>query len=81
MEYGGIGDLIDIRHKLGVNPGGGSGQRVGLADKRGVVVHYAGPPVELARPVLEVLQAEAAYHCSKVWGVIRRRQRRSTAMG
>ena len=68
MEYGRIRDLIDIRGELQRNADGGPGQRVSLAAKRGVVVHYAGPRADLARPVLEVLQSEAAYHCGKVWG-------------
>ncbi len=67
MEYGGIGDLIDIRGKLQRNAAGGPRLLQWLKNKRGVIVHYSGPAVDLSRPVLEVLQAEAAYHCGKVW--------------
>ncbi len=67
MDYGGISGLIDIRDKLQRRADGGPNRRVALGDKRGVVVHYSGPPVDLSRPVLDVLQSEALYHVRKVW--------------
>lgn len=68
MEYGGITNLQDIRGMLATRADGGPNARVSLASKHGMIVHYSGPPVDLALPVLQVLQGEAVYHTSKVWG-------------
>lgn len=64
--------LTDVRHLLarrspadGV-PAGPYAQRP-LAEKRGVVLHYSGPPVDDRSNTLAVLQREARYHVGKNW--------------
>lgn len=66
MNYGGISNLVDLRSQLRTNPHGGPQQRVALASKTGLVVHYNGPPVE--QSALNQLKADASYHCQEVWG-------------
>lgn len=68
-----IGGLMDIRSQLarrertdGVSAG--PFDRRPLAEKRGVVIHYSGPPVANRANALAVLQAEARYHVGKHWG-------------
>lgn len=67
-----IGGLVDIRDRLarrdpsdGV-PAGPYERRT-MAEKRGVVIHYSGPPVEGRGDTLAVLRAEARYHVGKDW--------------
>jgi len=64
--------LTDVRHLLarrspvdGVPAG--PYERRPLAERRGVVVHYSGPPVRDRADTLAVLQAEARYHVGKDW--------------
>lgn len=63
--------LIDIRGQLATRvPGDGPGgpfERLPLSEKRGLVVHYSGPPVTNRANTLAVLQAEARYHVQKNW--------------
>ncbi len=61
-------NLIDVRGRLPVNPSGGPSRQLPLAEKRGVVIHYAGPPLDLALDEVEMICREARYHCGKVWG-------------
>ena len=42
-------------------------ERLPLHEKRGLVVHYSGPPVTNRGDTLAVLQAEARYHVHKNW--------------
>lgn len=65
----GLTGLIDIRHLLVTadRPGHGPRERRPLAHKRGLVVHYSGPPVTNRADTLAVLQAEARYHVGKSW--------------
>jgi len=42
-------------------------ERLPLHEKRGLVVHYSGPPVTNRDDTLAVLQAEARYHVQKNW--------------
>jgi hypothetical protein len=67
-----ISGLVDVRSRLarrdrsdGVPAG--PYERRPLAEKRGVVIHYSGPPVERRAETLAVLQAEASYHVGKDW--------------
>jgi len=67
-----ISNLIDVRQQLarrdrsdGVPAG--PYERRALAEKRGVVIHYSGPPVQARKQTLAVLQAEARYHVGKDW--------------
>jgi hypothetical protein len=67
-----ISDLVDVRGLLARrNPGGGVAagpyERRPLAEKRGVVIHYSGPPVANRADTLAVLRAEARYHVDKDW--------------
>lgn len=69
--HSGIHGLVDIRSNLvtrrqGDGPGGPF-EVVPLARKRGVVVHYSGPPVARRTDTLAVLQSEASYHVGKNW--------------
>lgn len=63
--------LRDVRGELpsrGVPiPGAGPFRWLGLAEKRGLVVHYSGPPVRNRADTLAVLRAEARYHVDKDW--------------
>jgi hypothetical protein len=63
--------LRDVRGELATRaPGDGPAgpfERVPLTEKRGVVVHYSGPPVTNRDDTLAVLQAEARYHVHKNW--------------
>lgn len=45
----------------------GPHERRALHEKRGLVVHYSGPPVADRSNTLAVLQAEARYHVAKDW--------------
>lgn len=67
MPYG-IRGLIDIRDRLPRNPSGGPNRRVPLSQKRGVVLHYSGPPIAERRDPLEVMRSEAQYHITLDWG-------------
>jgi hypothetical protein len=67
-----ISGLVDIRGRLarrdrrdGV-PAGPYESRP-MAEKRGIVVHYSGPPVQQRDNPLAVLQSEARYHVGKDW--------------
>jgi hypothetical protein len=67
-----IAGLVDIRTHLarrdpadGVHAG--PYERRPLAEKRGIVVHYSGPPVANRADTLNVLRAEARYHVGKDW--------------
>ena len=66
-EY--ISGLVDVRDKLATNYSAGHGpdEHIPMTEKRGIVVHYGGPPVNLARPSLDILKSYAAYHVSKNW--------------
>lgn len=63
--------LIDVRGQLATRaPGDGPAgpfERLPLHEKRGLVVHYSGPPVTNRADTLAVLQAEARYHVQKNW--------------
>lgn len=72
FDLGGLTDLVDARHLLvarerddGVRAG--PFERRTLGEKRGLVVHYSGPPVGDRANTLAVLQAEARYHVGKNW--------------
>lgn len=67
-----ISGLVDVRGQLarrdrsdGVSAG--PYERRSLSAKRGVVVHYSGPPVQQRAETLAVLQSEARYHVGKDW--------------
>jgi hypothetical protein len=45
----------------------GAFERRELREKRGVVIHYSGPPVTRRDDTLAVLTAEARYHVEKDW--------------
>jgi hypothetical protein len=62
--------LVDVRSQLATAgvPGHGPRERLPFGQKRGVVVHYSGPPVARREDTLAVLQAEARYHAGKNWG-------------
>lgn len=67
----GIRGLVDIRdmlatRRLGHDPAGPF-ESVPLVRKRGVVVHYSGPPVASRTDTVAVLQSEASYHVGKNW--------------
>ncbi len=67
-----ISGLIDIRTLLArrdANSGVPAGpfERRPVGDKRGVVIHYSGPPVTRRSETLAVLQSEARYHVDKDW--------------
>ena len=67
-----IRGLIDIRGDLPRRPPAdrviaGPFETRPLAAKRGIVVHYSGPPVTRRDDTLAVLRAEAAYHVGKDW--------------
>lgn len=53
-------EIIDVRHLLPTNPGGGSGER--YAEKDGIIVHYSGPAVDRSADTLTVLRSYANYH-------------------
>lgn len=63
--------LTDVRGRLATRaPGDGSAgpfERLPLHEKRGLVLHYSGPPVANRADTLAVLQAEARYHVQKNW--------------
>lgn len=42
-------------------------ERRAIGEKRGVVIHYSGPPVRDRGDTLAVLRAEARYHVGKNW--------------
>lgn len=67
----GIGGLVDMRHQLAAREQGqvpaGPFETVPLAQKRGLVVHYSGPPVARRADTLAVLKAESRYHVDKNW--------------
>jgi hypothetical protein len=67
----GIRGMVDVRGKLQTRQPGsvaaGPFATVPLAQKRGAVVHYSGPPVANRADTLAVLQAEARYHVGKNW--------------
>lgn len=69
MLYG-IRGLIDRRGELPRNPNGGPGTRVPLSGKRGIVVHYNGPPVrnhtDSAAAWQQVVR-DAQYHVDRDW--------------
>lgn len=69
MLYG-IRGLIDRRGELPRNPNGGPGTRVPLSEKRGIVVHYNGPPVrnhtDSAAAWQQVVR-DAQYHVDRDW--------------
>lgn len=64
--------LVDVRHLLprrapnDATPAGPR-ERVPLNEKRGVVIHYSGPPVANRADTLAVLRSEARYHIDKSW--------------
>lgn len=67
-----IAGLVDVRGELarrdpadGVRAG--PYERRALEEKRGVVVHYSGPPVRDRHDTLAILRAEARYHVAKDW--------------
>lgn len=68
-----FGDLTlhDLRSSLpqrrSPTPAAGPFERVPLADKRGLVLHYSGPAVADRGDTVAVLQREAAYHVGKNW--------------
>jgi hypothetical protein len=67
-----ISGLVDVRGQLARRDrsdgvGAGPYERRPLAEKRGVVIHYSGPPVERRAETLAVLQSEASYHAGKNW--------------
>lgn len=66
----GIRGLIDRRAELPQNPSGGPGWRVPLRDKRGVIIHYNGPPVtnhtESAAAWRQIV-GNARYHIDRDW--------------
>ncbi len=60
-------DLVDWRDQLAKNPAGGPKQRVALNRKRGLIVHYNGPPV--GPDDRAHIRAVANYHANvKNWG-------------
>lgn len=65
----GLTGLIDVRHLLATanRHGHGPRERRLLSQKRGLVLHYSGPPVANRTGTLAVLQAEARYHVGKNW--------------
>lgn len=71
--YAGVIDgLIDVRQLLARRDArdgiaAGPFERRLLRDKRGVVIHYSGPPVVRRNETLAVLQSEARYHVDKDW--------------
>jgi len=72
LFLGGLSDLVDARHLLAARERGdgfvaGPFERRGLEERRGLVVHYSGPPVGDRADTLAVLQAEARYHVDKNW--------------
>lgn len=66
-----IRGLRDVRHQLAARKKGdgpaGPFATLPLAQKRGLVVHYSGPPVGNRVDALSVLKAEAQFHVSKNW--------------
>jgi hypothetical protein len=67
-----ISGLIDIRQQLPHRPFSdhsiaGPFENRPLTEKRGLVVHYSGPPVTRRDDTLGVLASEAAYHVGKNW--------------
>lgn len=67
-----ISGLVDVRGLLARRDrsdgvAAGPYERRPLAEKRGVVIHYSGPPVERRSETLAVLQSEASYHVGKDW--------------
>jgi hypothetical protein len=64
-----LSGLVDIRTRLATADRAGHGprERRPLGQKRGLVVHYSGPPVANRSATLAVLQAEARYHVDKDW--------------
>lgn len=68
---GGMRGLRDIRHQLAtrLKSDGPAGPFAALPldQKRGLVVHYSGPPVGNRDDTLAVLKAEAQYHVGKNW--------------
>jgi hypothetical protein len=64
-----LSGLVDIRPQLATagRAGHGPRERRPLAHKRGLVLHYSGPPVATRANTLAVLQAEARYHVGKDW--------------
>jgi hypothetical protein len=67
-----VSGLVDVRARLARRDrrdgvAAGPYERRPLTEKRGVVIHYSGPPVERRSETLAVLQAEAGYHVGKDW--------------
>lgn len=62
-----INGLIDVRGQLMTNAGGGPRAKAPLEKKWGVVIHYNGPAVDLARPVMDVIRSDAAFHVGRDW--------------
>lgn len=64
--------LVDIRDQLATNSGEpspfGPSEMLPFSEKRGVVVHYSGPPVSNRDDTLRVIKSEAAYHVNRNWG-------------
>lgn len=64
--------FIDVRHQLprrdrAEGTTAGPFERRPLREKRGVVIHYSGPPVANRQDTLAVLRSEARYHVEKNW--------------
>lgn len=69
MLYG-VRGLIDRRGELPRNPNGGPGTRVPLSEKRGVVIHYNGPPVPNhtdSAAAWQQIVNDAQYHIARDW--------------
>jgi hypothetical protein len=65
-------NLIDIRQQLPRRPFAdhalaGPFETRPMTEKRGLVVHYSGPPVTRRDDTLAVLRSEAEYHVGKNW--------------
>src|SRR5690606_2850666 len=64
-----LSGLVDIRAELPTATGANRGpyDRIPMSQKRGVVIHYNGPPVDPDVPTREFLKAIARYHVDKNW--------------
>lgn len=70
MSAGGLESLglHDLRGLLPRNAQGGPRWRVPLAQKRGIVIHYFGPPIGREQDERSLLQSAAHYHVTANWG-------------
>lgn len=66
--YYGLPGLVDLRDRLAWRDDRGPDRSLPLGDKRGVIVHYAGDPQDLARSDRDLLALYASWHTIVNWG-------------